>query len=66
VTGSDLLGPAFARRWPLPRPPFALKMSVPGAFAAGAGRLGSMKRAASAVGEGAVPVCFVHRYQATI
>ena len=46
VTGQDLLGPAHAGRWPLPRAPFALETSVPGVFAAGDVRLDSMKRVA--------------------
>jgi thioredoxin reductase (NADPH) len=66
VTGHDLLSAAFAPRWPLPRPPFALETSMPGVFAAGDVRLDSMKRVASAVGEGAMSVYFVHRYLATI
>ena len=52
--------------WPLARPPFALETSVPGVFAAGDVRLDSMKRVASAVGEGAMSVYLVHRYLATI
>jgi thioredoxin reductase (NADPH) len=66
VTGQDLVGAAYARRWPLPRAPFALETSVPGVFAAGDVRLDSMKRVASAVGEGAMSVYLVHRYLATI
>jgi thioredoxin reductase (NADPH) len=66
VTGQDLFSPGFAPRWPLPRAPFALETSVPGVFAAGDVRLDSMKRVASAVGEGAMSVYFVHRYLATI
>jgi len=66
VTGQDLLNPVYAGRWPLPRAPFTLETSVPGVFAAGDVRLGSMKRVASAVGEGAMSVSFVHRYLATI
>ena len=66
VTGQDLAGPGWARRWPLARPPFALETSVPGVFAAGDVRLDSMKRVASAVGEGAMSVYLVHRYLATI
>ena len=62
VTGQDLLGPAHAGRWPLPRAPFALETSVPGVFAAGDVRLDSMKRVASAVGEGAMSIYLVHRY----
>ena len=48
------------------RPPFTLETSVPGVFAAGDVRLNSMKRVASAVGEGAMSVYLVHRYLATI
>jgi thioredoxin reductase (NADPH) len=66
VTGRDLLGSGYPRRWPLPRAPFALETSVPGVFAAGDVRLDSMKRVASAVGEGAMSVYLVHRYLATI
>jgi thioredoxin reductase (NADPH) len=66
VTGQDLLSPAWARRWPLARTPFALETSVPGVFAAGDVRLDSMKRVASAVGEGAMSIYLVHRYLATV
>ena len=66
VTGQDLLRPDWARRWPLARAPFALETSVPGVFAAGDVRLDSMKRVASAVGEGAMSIYLVHRYLATI
>ena len=68
ITGQDLL-PALhqpnAPRWPLDRPPFVLETSVPGVFAAGDVRLDSMKRVASAVGEGAMATYLVHRYLAT-
>jgi len=66
VTGHELLDPAYAQCWPLSRTPFALETSVPGLFAAGDVRLDSMKRVASAVGEGAMSVYLVHRYLATI
>lgn len=66
VTGQDLSSPDFAACWPLVRAPFALETSVPGVFAAGDVRLDSMKRVASAVGEGAMSVYFVHRYLATV
>jgi thioredoxin reductase (NADPH) len=66
VTGQDLQRPEFAGRWSQPRPPLALETSVPGVFAAGDVRLDSMKRVASAVGEGAMSVYLVHRYLATI
>jgi len=52
--------------WSLARGPFALETSVPGVFAAGDVRLESMKRVASAVGEGAMSIYLVHRYLATV
>jgi thioredoxin reductase (NADPH) len=64
VTGQDLL--REDARWPLERAPYSLETSVPGVFAAGDVRLDSMKRVASAVGEGAMSVYHVHRYLATI
>ncbi|HEY6811283.1 MAG TPA: FAD-dependent oxidoreductase [Propionibacteriaceae bacterium] len=66
VTGQDLLSISSSQGWSLPRPPQALETSVPGVFAAGDVRLNSMKRVASAVGEGAMSVYLVHRYLATI
>jgi len=65
VTGQDLAVLDASRRWPLVRPPFALETSVPGVFAAGDVRRESMKRVASAVGEGAMAIYHVHRYLAT-
>ena len=65
VTGQDLMAADGSEKWPLPRPPYALETSVPGVFAAGDVRLDSMKRVASAVGEGAMSVYLVHRYLAT-
>jgi thioredoxin reductase (NADPH) len=53
-----------AGRLALDRDPFYLETSVPGIFAAGDVRHGSVKRVASAVGEGAMAVAFVHRYLA--
>ena len=50
--------------WPLPRPPLPHESSVPGLFAVGDVRSGSVKRVASAVGEGSVVVSEVHRYLA--
>ncbi len=67
VTGPDLARADGAPGWPLPaRAPYALETSVPGVFAAGDVRFDSMKRVASAVGEGAMAVHLVHRYLATI
>ena len=48
--------------WTAEREPFLLETSRPGVFAAGDVRLGSIKRVASAVGEGAMAVKFVHEY----
>jgi thioredoxin reductase (NADPH) len=52
--------------WPLDRSPYYLETSQPGMFAAGDVRHGSVKRCASAVGEGAMAVTFVHRYLADV
>ncbi len=65
LTGQDLLASSTTSPWPLSRAPYALETSVPGVFAAGDVRLDSMKRVASAVGEGAMTVYLVHRYLAT-
>jgi thioredoxin reductase (NADPH) len=46
--------------WPLDRAPMSLETSMPGVFAAGDVRLGSVKRVASAVGEGSVAIQLVH------
>jgi thioredoxin reductase (NADPH) len=48
--------------WPLDRDPYFLEASVPGVFVAGDVRADSVKRVASAVGEGAMAVMLVHRY----
>jgi thioredoxin reductase (NADPH) len=50
-----------AAKWPLRRPPFLLETSRPGIFAVGDVRGGNIKRVASAVGEGAIAVAFVHQ-----
>jgi thioredoxin reductase (NADPH) len=50
--------------WKEDRPPFLLETSTPGIFAAGDVRHGSIKRAASAVGEGSISVQFMHQYLA--
>lgn len=54
------------RDWPLDRPPFPLETSVPGVFAVGDVRATSVKRVASAVGEGSVTVSFVHQHLASL
>jgi thioredoxin reductase (NADPH) len=63
VTGLDLAAYPDAQ-WPLNRSPLLLETSVPGIFAVGDTRAGSVKRVASAVGEGAMAVHLVHRYLA--
>ncbi|MEM6456726.1 MAG: FAD-dependent oxidoreductase [Acidobacteriota bacterium] len=60
-TGADLT-PDDLRNWPLPRDPFLLECNIPGVFAAGDVRHQSIKRVASAVGEGSVAIHFVHRH----
>jgi len=63
VTGPDLLaGGRRPRGWPLDRDPYYLEASVPGVFAAGDARATSVKRVASAVGEGAMAIQLVHGY----
>jgi thioredoxin reductase (NADPH) len=52
--------------WPLERPPMLLESSVPGVFAVGDVRHGSVKRVAAAVGEGSVAVGSVHQYLAEL
>ena len=61
-TGTDLTPEDLAgARWPPGRGPYLLETSLPGVFAVGDVRAGSMKRVASAVGEGATAISFVHR-----
>jgi thioredoxin reductase (NADPH) len=63
VTGPDLLrNGRRPENWQLEREPYYLETNVPGVFAAGDVRHGSVKRFASAVGEGAMAVTLVHRY----
>jgi len=63
VTGPDLVEYTNFQ-WPLSRSPLLLETSVPGIFAVGDTRAGSVKRVASAVGEGAMAVHLVHRFLA--
>lgn len=63
--GFVLTGPAVPG-WNLDRPPLLLESSLPGLFAAGDVRHDSVKRIASAVGEGAMAVALVHRYLAQL
>jgi thioredoxin reductase (NADPH) len=64
-TGRDLLKyESFKKSWKLEREPFLLETCSPGIFAAGDVRAGAMNRVASAVGEGAMAIKFVHEYLA--
>lgn len=64
-TGRDLLKyDSFKKSWKLTREPYLLETCSPGIFAAGDVRAGAMNRVASAVGEGAMAVKFVHEYLA--
>jgi thioredoxin reductase (NADPH) len=63
LTGPDLIRDGQRPKgWPLERDPFLLETNVPGVFAVGDVRHGSVKRVASGVGEGSVAVQFIHQY----
>jgi thioredoxin reductase (NADPH) len=63
LTGNDLLeGGGTSTGWSLERPPLMLEASIPGVFVAGDVRHGSVKRVASAVGEGATALQACHAY----
>ncbi len=63
LTGPDLIRDGkLPKTWTLERDPFLLETSVPGIFAVGDVRHGSVKRVASGVGEGSVAVQFIHQY----
>jgi thioredoxin reductase (NADPH) len=65
LAGPDLrVDGKLTQEWKEPREPFLLESSVPGVFVAGDVRHGSVKRVASAVGEGSIAVQFVHQYLA--
>lgn len=65
LTGRNLLGlNGFKKAWKKDREPYILETSVPGVFAAGDVRSGAMNRVASAVGEGAMAISFVHKFLA--
>jgi len=64
-TGRNLFQyPNFKKSWKLEREPFVLETCVPGLFAAGDVRATAMNRVASAVGEGAMAISFVHKFLA--
>ncbi len=64
LAGPDLKVDGKLAGWKEPREPFLLESSVPGVFVAGDVRHGSVKRVASAVGEGSIAVQFAHQYLA--
>jgi thioredoxin reductase (NADPH) len=67
LTGMDLLqNNGQQRQWSLERGPYPMETSIPGVFAAGDIRSNSIKRCATAVGEGAAAVASVHRYLSSI
>jgi thioredoxin reductase (NADPH) len=67
LTGADLIqGGRRPKGWTLKRDPYFLETSVPGIFAAGDVRQCAVRRVASAVGEGAIAVSFVHQYLRTV
>lgn len=67
LTGPDLFRDGqWPKNWPEKRNPFLLETSCPGVFSAGDVRHSSIKRVASAVGEGAVAVALIHQYLKTV
>jgi thioredoxin reductase (NADPH) len=67
LTGSDLAhNGRQLKNWKLKRDPYLLETSVPGIFAAGDIRQGSVRRVASAVGQGAIAISLVHQYLKTV
>ena len=65
LSGPDLkVDGKLVKSWNQPREPYLLETSVPGIFVAGDVRHGSIKRVASAVGEGSISVQFIHQYLA--
>jgi thioredoxin reductase (NADPH) len=64
--GYVITGPEVAKtgRWPIARDPYLLETSVPGIFAVGDVRAGSVKRVAAGVGEGSMAIAFIHQHLA--
>ena len=63
LTGPDLAKDGlWPKSWPLKRDPYLLETTVPGVFVAGDVRARSIKRVASAVGEGSMAVSLIHQY----
>ena len=65
LAGPDLKAQS-PKSWTLDRDPYLLETSIPGIFVAGDVRFNSVKRCASAVGEGSIAIQFVHQYLATL
>jgi thioredoxin reductase (NADPH) len=65
LAGPDLKAQS-PKSWTLDRDPYLLETSVPGIFVAGDVRFNSVKRCATAVGEGSIAIQFVHQYLATL
>ena len=65
-SGACLSNPYRPKGWRLDRDPYLLETNIPGVFAVGDVRHGSIKRVASGVGEGSICVQFVHRYLANV
>lgn len=65
LSGPDLKA-KYPEAWKLDRDPYLLETSMPGVFVAGDVRFNSVKRCASAVGEGSIAIQFVHQYLATL
>ena len=67
VTGPDLMSNGSRPKgWKLKRDPYLLETSIPGIFAAGDVRHGSIKRVATAIGEGSASLQSIHRYLSTV
>ena len=67
LTGPDLLKSGKRPKgWTLERDPSLLETNIPGVFAVGDVRYGSVKRVASGVGEGSVAIQFVHQYLSNV
>jgi thioredoxin reductase (NADPH) len=66
LAGPDILANGAAKTWPLERDPYLMETNIPGVFAAGDVRLGSAKRVATAVGEGATAVMSIWQYRSKL
>ncbi|MFB2771023.1 FAD-dependent oxidoreductase [Pelatocladus sp. BLCC-F211] len=67
LTGPDVLhGEMYPRGWTLTRSPYLLETNIPGILAVGDVRYQSVKRVASAVGEGSIAIQFIHQYLSSL